>query len=70
MSRIIIENRSNLTDVDAVEHAQAVMREGRISGAEGKEQYCYLTTFNNDIHVSAFLNKSSDRLVVTGEVQS
>ena len=43
MSKIIIENRSGVDDIGAIELVQKVMSAGRMSN-EGK-QYCYYTVF-------------------------
>ena len=48
----------------AVDYCLAVMKGGKISGTGKKKQYCYFTIFKNNIGVSAFKNKNSDRLVV------
>jgi hypothetical protein len=68
MSKIIIENKSNLPDSDAVELAMRVMKGGRVSNF-GK-QYCYLTVVHNwngsggEYQIGSFLNKKSDRFVI------
>jgi len=62
--RLIIENRTGMPMVQAMEYAQSVVREGKISGDGDKAQYCYATTFDNGIVVWADKNKASDRLVV------
>jgi hypothetical protein len=68
MSKIIIENKSNLPDTDAVDLALRVMKGGRVSNF-GK-QYCYLTVVYNwqglggEYQVASFLNKKSDRFVI------
>ena len=68
MSRIIIENKSNLQDSEAVELAMNVMKGGRVSNF-GK-QYCYLTIVHNwqgtgkDYQIASFQNKKSDRFVI------
>lgn len=63
-SRVIIENRTELPDHFAMRYAMTVMEQGRISGSGDRAQYCYHTSFENGVHVSAFKNKASDRLVV------
>lgn len=60
--RIIIENRSKLSDQEALMRVRAVMDMGRISN-DGK-QYCYFSTFKDGTGVSTDLNKASDRFVV------
>lgn len=64
-NRIIIENRSQINDLDAIEAVKTVIMSGRISN-DGA-QYCYFTTFkvgNRKIGVATDLNKRSDRFVV------
>lgn len=66
MSKIIMDNRSSLNDVEALGLVGNVMKDGRISS--NNKQYCYLTVFNvpghGEVHVSTDLNKRSDRFVV------
>lgn len=61
-SKIIIENRTSLSDAEALRRVEQVVREGRISN-NGKS-YCYCSRFGDDVFVSAFTNKNSDRFVV------
>lgn len=69
MSKIIIENRSNLDDALAVGMVKHVIEGGRISN-DGK-QYCYYTVFTGEdgrrFGVSTDLNKASDRFVVVND---
>ena len=65
MSRIIIENRSNVSDSEALDYVGIVIQQGRISN--DNKQYCYVTKFCDGITVSTDLNKASDRFVVCGE---
>lgn len=65
MSRIIVENRTDLQDEDALELAKAVMQGGRISN-NGK-QYCYFSVVDfcgSRYGVATDLNKRSDRFVI------
>ena len=62
MGKLIIENRSFLNDLSAMHCVLDVIKAGRISN-DGK-QYCYATSFTNDIMVWTYLNKKSDRFVV------
>ena len=64
-NRIIIENRSSISDLDALEHVRRVMVDGRVSNY-GK-QYCYYTAFGSGIGVATDLNKRSDRFVVVDD---
>jgi len=68
MSKIIIENNSSCDDAEVAARVIQVIEMGRVSGNGDKKQYCYHTRFPctyGFIGVSAFLNKSSDRFVVT-----
>lgn len=60
--RLIIENRTELSMLDALLYVKKVVEQGRISN-DGM-QYCYLTSFANGICVASDLNKGSDRLIV------
>ena len=68
MGKIIIENRSSVSDNVAISLVQRVITKGRVSN-DGK-QYCYATVFRNpeqdgEIAVYTDLNKKSDRFVVS-----
>jgi hypothetical protein len=69
MSKIIIDNRSDLTDIEAIKLVQTVIIKGRISN-NGK-QYCYLVTYlkpdGDKYQISTDLNKKSDRFVICKE---
>jgi len=63
MGKLIIENRTNMPDLEAMWYVMEVMRDGRISN-DGK-QYCYATVWRSSkIVVWTDLNKQSDRFVV------
>jgi hypothetical protein len=67
MSKIIIDNRSSLSDGCAAIRVAAVIDDGRIS--DGGKGYCYVTTFRKSalgagVAVLARRNKSSDTFVV------
>jgi hypothetical protein len=67
LSKIIIENRSKMSDEEAMLRVMEVVKIGRISGTGDKKQYCYHTRFACGFGfcaVSAFKNKASDRFVV------
>ena len=71
MGKIIIDNRSDLSDSDAIQLVIDVIREGRICN-DGK-QYCYLTGYRctrGNYQVSTDLNKKSDRFVIIKERQT
>jgi hypothetical protein len=63
MSKLIIDNRTDMSMFDAMRYAAVVIQGGRISN-DGR-QYCYGTSFTDDIFVYSTLNKNSDRLVIT-----
>ncbi len=72
-SRIIIENRSRWSDEKALSYVSSVINKGRISNY-GK-QYCYYCVFGDpdggiETTVASFLNKKSDRFVVSDSVQT
>ena len=66
MNKLIIDNRTELTDLEAVTLVSKVIAQGRISN-DGR-QYCYATIAKvGDIEYSVYtdLNKQSDRFVIT-----
>jgi len=66
MNKLIIDNRTDLSDLVAIEFVKSVIALGRISN-DGK-QYCYGTTFTlvgKQYRVFTDLNKKSDRFVIT-----
>ncbi len=62
MSKIIIQNDTNLPDKQVFSYVLQIMGMGRISN--NNTQYCYHTSFTNGIEVSSFLNKKSDKFVI------
>ena len=63
MGKLIIENRTNMPDLEAMWYVMEVMRDGRVSN-DGK-QYCYATVWElSKVVVYTDLNKKSDRFVV------
>ena len=65
MGRIIVNNKSDLSDADAMQQVRMVMLEGRISNDE--KQYCYLTSFKRDgseYHIVTDLRKKSDSFIL------
>lgn len=63
MGKLIIENRTDMPDLEAMWYVMEVMRDGRVSN-DGK-QYCYATVWKlTGIVVYTDLNKKSDRFVV------
>jgi hypothetical protein len=66
MNKLIIDNRTELTDLQAVHLVAEVIKQGRISNY-GK-QYCYgteITIEDNKYMIWTDLNKKSDRFVIT-----
>lgn len=66
MNKLIIDNRTNLSDLKAIELITLVIKPGRISN--NNKQYCYGTCFlidNKTYNVWTDLNKKSDRFVIT-----
>lgn len=60
--RIIIDNRSGISDLKAMLLVQSVVEQGRISNGG----YCYVTTFKNHNNiVVARKNKASDSFLIT-----
>lgn len=57
MSRIIINNKSNMDDLDAIYRVASVIGYGRISTGTYGPQYCFMTVFTKatgqEIQVSA-----------------
>ena len=65
MGRIIINNRSDMSDIEALENVKKVMNAGRISNDD--KQYCYLTAFNkngDEYHIVTDLRKASDSFII------
>ena len=66
MNKLIIDNRTELTDLEAVNLVSKVIAQGRISN-DGK-QYCYgtgITIEDKEYMIWTNLNKKSDRFVIT-----
>jgi hypothetical protein len=70
--KLIIENRTGEPLSNILPYIESVINMGKISGSGNGLQYCYHTMFercdtsfkSSEIHVSAYKNKASDRLVV------
>lgn len=65
MGRLIIDNRSDLTDAEALAEVLWIVKDGRVSNQD--KQYCYLTIINyegKEYQISTDLNKKSDRFVI------
>ncbi len=65
MSKIIIENISDVDDVKALDYVTQVIKGGRVSNY-GK-QYCYYSVTTDGIGIASYLNKKSDRFVVAND---
>ena len=66
MGRIIIDNRSSITDHYAVGLVQKVIAQGRVSNND--KQYCYGSRFGYmGVCIFTDLNKCSDRFIVVDE---
>ena len=66
MNKLIIDNRTELTDLEAVTLISKVINQGRISN--GGKQYCYgtgITIEDKEYMIWTDLNKKSDRFVIT-----
>ena len=66
MNKLIIDNRTELTDFEAITLVGRVIKQGRISN-DGK-QYCYGTGIaieDKEYMIWTDLNKKSDRFVIT-----
>lgn len=71
MGRIIINNRSDMSDADALIKVCSIISKGRVSN--GGKQYCYLTSFRgkgNEYHVVTDLRKRSDSFTIYKEKNS
>lgn len=68
MNKLIIDNKTDLTDFEAVTLVSKIINQSRISN-EGK-QYCYITRIafkDEDYMVCTDLNKRSDRFIIYKE---
>jgi len=66
MSKLIIDNRTELTDFEAITLVGRVIKQGRISN--NNKQYCYgtrVTIEDKEYMIWTDLNKKSDRFVIT-----
>jgi len=65
MSKIIIDNRSNISDIDALKLVEDVIEDGRVS--DFGKSYCSVSVFTRGkekTSVYARNNKSSDTFIV------
>lgn len=63
MSKLIIENRTDLDMLKVLGLVHSVVAQGKISGSGDKKQYCYAMTFDKYV-VWATKNKKSDRVTI------
>jgi hypothetical protein len=66
MNKLIIDNRTELSDINAVTLVGEVINQGRISN--DNKQYCYgtgITIEDKEYMIWTDLNKKSDRFVIT-----
>jgi len=75
MKKLIIENRSKISMKSALYFVGIMIGEGKISESAGKPQYCHHMQWEmfggmegldekDIVHVSAFRNAKSDRIVI------
>ena len=74
MKKLIIENRSDMPMCIAVNFAQMVVAQGKISESGGKPQYSHHTAFGKShdifaptgksVHASSIRNAKSDRIII------
>lgn len=62
MDKLIIDNRTSLSLIDIMPYVLKVLEMGHVS--DNNSQYCYHTTWNSGISISAVRNGKSDRFVV------
>jgi len=66
MNKLIIDNRTELSDINVVTLVAKVINQGRISN--DNKQYCYgtgITIEDKEYMIWTYLNKKSDRFVIT-----
>ena len=66
MNKLIIDNRTELSDINVVTLVGKVINQGRISN--DNKQYCYgtgITIKDKEYMIWTYLNKKSDRFVIT-----
>jgi len=66
MNKLIIDNRTELSDINVVTLVGKVINQGRISN--DNKQYCYgtgITIEDKEYMIWTYLNKKSDRFVIT-----
>lgn len=64
MSKIIIDNQTDLSDVDILTYIAQVMNIGLVSETHRGKQYCFQTRFHDGVHISVIRNAKSQRFMV------
>ena len=67
MNKMIIQNDTDITDLEALRMIIMVVKEGRISNKGNRKQYCFVTQVvmaENDYTIIADLNKKSDKFII------
>ena len=63
--KLIIVNESSKSMLEIMPYVSEVLRMGKISRYKGRDQYCFVSAFENaGIIVHAYQNEKSDRLVI------
>jgi hypothetical protein len=65
MKKVIIENRTKRSMVEAVEYVTQVMNRGKISETSKGPQYCFCTVWPDGLTIYADRNKKSYKFIVT-----
>ena len=65
--KIIVEVHNGISMLLALEYVEEVVSMGKISVGRYGNQYCFHTSFRNNIHVSVVANKKSERFIVYKE---
>lgn len=56
--KIIIDNKGDISEIDAISYIVAVIKQGRISEAKGIKHFCWLSRFADNIVVATRQKKS------------
>lgn len=60
MSKLIIHNRTNLSDLEALLYVKEVVKDGKCSETGKGKQYCFVTTFK-DSKIQVIADRIKDR---------
>jgi len=69
MNKLIIDNQTELSDLEVLFYIGQVIEKGLISETSRGKQYCFVTSFVNGVTVGCFKNKKSSRFVVYTETR-